>query len=116
MVQLVLTEGVPVQTRRAQNLSPSLRAALLKFCEGNSSILSCFVLDARRPDWEAIALIIAVTLKGGQAEIDSIAAPFEAMLQEFPERAGNTFLMSSENFCDRYVGSEFYVRQTGGRP
>jgi hypothetical protein len=113
MVQkLVLSKNVPIETRRAQNLSPPLQAALLKLCEGNSSILSCFVLDARRPDAEAIALIVAVTLKGGQAEMDSIATQFEAMFREFPEQAENALVMSSDNFRDRYAGSEFYVRQT----
>jgi|SRR5262249_21421048 len=111
---IVLSKAVSLETRRAQNLSPSLKAALLKLCEGNSSILNCFVLDARRPGSEEIGLIMAVTLKSGQAEMDSIATQFEAMLREFPERAKNAFLMSSDTICDRRdAGSEFYVRRTG---
>jgi hypothetical protein len=109
--KFVLSADVTIQTRRAQNLSPSLKTAIRKLCESNPSIVACFVLDARRPDTGAVALLVAVTLESGEAEMDSIATQFQAMLRQFPEQAKSAFLTSSRQFVDQYAGSEFYVRQ-----
>jgi hypothetical protein len=56
------------------------------------------------------ALIIAVTLDD-EAELESVALQFQAMLRQFPFQAPKTYIMSSLQFVDRYAGAEFFVRK-----
>ena len=106
----VLPADLTIQTRRAQNLNPALGSAIRIFCETHKNVAVCYVLDGRRPDTGKEALIIAVTMDGGEIQLSSIAAAFQATLKNFPDHVANTFLMSSDAFVERYSGFEFYVR------
>jgi hypothetical protein len=67
-------------------------------------------LDTRKAEGAELKLTIALSLQDESTQMDEVVIQFQQMLREFPAIAGNTFIMSADQFEQRYAGAEFYVR------
>ena len=109
--RFTLQSDITIQTRRAQAVEPQFADAIRQVLKMNHKVIACYLLDARKPDTEEIIQIVALTIEDEINNIDIVAQQLWEMLQKFPDRTLKTFMMSSVNFRDRYLGSEFYIRR-----
>lgn len=109
--KFTLTSDVKLQTRRAQAVDTELAETIRRTCNGIPQLSAYYLLDARKPETQETALIIAVTLDDEAAQMDFVAQQFQAMLRKFLTQASKIFLMSSAQFAHKYAGAEFYVRK-----
>ena len=108
--KFALQWDVTMQTRKAQAVDPQFAEAIGQVLRVNNKVIACYLLDARKPNSEEIIQIIALTVEDEAKDLDIVAQQLWEMLQKFPDHVTKTFMMSSVNFRDRYVGSEFYIR------
>jgi hypothetical protein len=108
--KLKLASKVEVQVRRAQVVDPQLARAIRRTCQSNRCIGACYLLDVRKPDTEDIHLMIALTLDDEASNMDSVAQQFQKMLEQFPNQAPKTWIMSSAKYVERFRGTEFYLK------
>ena len=106
-----------MQTRRAQNVDASLRAAIRVACTHSPRISACYLLDSRRPDDGKTALLVAVVLERQYEHDDQqyqhAIQPLLDALRKFPPPP-ETWIISASSLgnIERCRGTEFYVRDS----
>ncbi len=108
--KFTLESDETIQTRRAQAVDQKFAEAIHQVLQANNKVVACYLLDARKPNAEETIQIIALTVENEENDLDFVSQQLREMIQKFPKHLGKTFMMSSVNFKDDYLGSEFYVR------
>lgn len=110
MNHFILGADVPLQVRKAQNLPRELQEAVRARCLTIRELKACYLLDARRPDTGATALLVALSLDD-EEQMQHAADTLWTVLSGFPSIGTNAYVLSATSLGDSISGGEFYIRQ-----
>jgi hypothetical protein len=104
-------EDTQVLTRPAKNLETKFVQRVRDVCVQNLLIRACWLLEFKKPEGGPIQLFIALDLAAPDKDLPGMAAKFQAMLREFPERAPKTFMISADDLDLSDTSNAVYVKK-----
>ena len=107
----VVREDTQVLTRPAKNLDTRFIQRVKDVCVQDLLIRACWLMEFRKPEGGPVQLFIALDLAAPDKDLPSVAAKFQAMLREFPERARTTFMISADDLNLSDTTSAVYVKR-----
>lgn len=106
----VVSEDTPVQTRRAQAISPPYEEAIRLACRCESGVFAAYVLDMRQPGREGQWLLIELALDDPK-RMPEIAENFATALKSFADWKLTLLRLADVETMERMKGTEFYLRR-----
>lgn len=107
----VVKKDTQILTRPAKNLETKFVQRVRDVCVQDPLIRACWLLDFKKPEGGPIQLFIALDLAAPDKDMPSVAAKFQVMLREFPERASTTFMISSDDLDLSDTSNAVYVKR-----